>query len=99
MANQTEFQVYGDKNTDFHLIPIHMEKSIKVPNSSSYPYRANPYDQGEFLSKYEKENCPNQKFWSKQNMASDQARQIKKSDQVINFLAELSAEVGEDVRY
>ena len=32
-------------------------------------------------------------------MASDQARQIKKSDQVINFLAELSAEVGEDVRY
>ena len=32
-------------------------------------------------------------------MASDQARQIKKSDQVKKFLAELSAEVGEDVKY
>jgi hypothetical protein len=35
------------------MIPIHTEKQTFVPASSSYKYRANPYDEGDFLVKYE----------------------------------------------
>jgi len=84
--NDTSFKVYGGINTDFHMIPIHTEKQTFVPQSSSYRYRANPYDEGDYLVKYESENCPNQKFWGKENLASDHAMRIKNSKEVKAFL-------------
>lgn len=63
--NESDFSVFGGKHTDFHAIPIHTVKPSKVPESASYQYSSNPYDEGDFLAKYEDENCPNQAFWSK----------------------------------
>lgn len=64
-SNQTNFNVYGDILSNFHPVPIHTEKETVIPESSSYKYRANPYDEGDFLVKFDFLNCPNQNFWSK----------------------------------
>ena len=31
ISNQTEFYIYGGKNPDFHMIPIHMQNALFVP--------------------------------------------------------------------
>ena len=91
--------MYGEGSWDYHTIPIHTVKQNFVPDSADYPYRANPYDEGDFLAKYSEANCPNQELWGKQNLASDDAIRIKDSQQVKNFLSELSAAVGKKVPY
>ena len=49
--------------------------------------------------KYEPLNCPNQEFWGKENLASEEARRVKNNEKIKAFLRELSSEVGESVKY
>ena len=99
IGNATSFPVFGTSNTDFHTVPIHTEKELEVASTERYKYRANPYDEGEFLIKFEFNNCPNQNFWSKENMATSDAMTIKNSQKVTSFLNALSSVVGTQVRY
>lgn len=83
LPNQTDFQIYGGANTDFHAIPIHEDRPATFSSDSDYEYSANPYDEGDFLVKFAEANCPNQKFWGKENMASGMAMKIKGDFRVV----------------
>lgn len=98
VGNQTQFEIYGGANADFHAIPIHEDKPASF-SSEDYIYSANPYDEGDFLIKYSEANCPNQKFWAKENMAGKEAMKIKSSKEVTSFLEKLSNAVGAKVKY
>lgn len=51
------------------------------------------------LLKFEPANCPNQLFWGKENMASEEALQIKHNPQVVTALKKLSEAAMQEVKF